>query len=1175
MKKSILPLNESERLNALESYSIMDSLPEEEYDSITKLASYICGTPIALISLLDENRQWFKSSVGLGATETARDISFCQYTIMGDEVYEVNNALKNEIFVNNPLVTGNPDIRFYAGAPLQDANGFNLGSLCVIDTKPRILSEEQKTALKLLANQVILLLDLRKKNVDLKNTQLEFKNFIELSKDLVCIANVDGTFRKVNPAFTIVLGYTKEELEGTPFVDFIHPEDLDKTYKEVEKLALGHKTVSFENRYLCKNGAYILLSWNTSPDTETGNLYCIARDITVEREQQESVVQTKNELTAILNASEFSIIATDLDGTVKQFNKGAENLLGYQADEVVGKATAAIFHVVNEVVKRSQELSEELGELVEPGFEVLFIKARKFGIADTHEWTYLRKDGTTFPILLSITAIKNSAGEITGYLGIAKDISKDKEAEQNLINSNILLDESQRIAKIGSWKYDVNTNNLVWSKGHYSIFELDELPENELNDAYRSRIYPEDLVILDELSENIIETGENFKISYRIVLPDGRIKQIVEIGQPFKNRRGEVIGMQGTIQDVTNEKRIEENLRNANKLLDESQRIAKIGSWKYDLVTSDLIWSKGHYQIFELEELPPDQLNAVARSRIHPDDLSILDESDKIMMETGDDFKINYRVLLPDNTIKQIREIGQPYRNEKGEIIGMQGTIQDVTKEKEAELKLINSNKLLDESQSIAKIGSWKFDLITRDLRWSKGHYQIYGLEELPSDELLIAYRDRIHPDDLITIDNIVANALDTGNDLHYNYRLLLPDGSLKYILGIGIANINDQGEIIGIQGTIQDITEKTLAEQIITEKAKEINDIRSALDESSIVTITDQKGVITFVNDKFCNISKYSREELMGQYHYLDNPHYKLNKFIKNIWTTIGNGRNWQGEILNVAKDGSFYWVYSTIVPFLDKKGKPYQYIAISSDITDQKKAQKTLNNALIDIEKKNRELDQFAYIVSHDLKAPLRAINNLSEWIMEDMPEMPDDVSANFGLLRGRVMRMENLINGVLDYSRIGKTSIEGQLTDLKKMLQLIVETIVPTEGYEVYIADTMPEIKIARILFEQIFTNLISNAVKYNDKPIGKIECLYKSLPNFHQFTIKDNGPGIAEEYHEKVFKVFQTIEARDKKESTGVGLSIVQKIIEEMGGTIYIESEEDKGASFIFTIPKNKK
>lgn len=165
-----------------------------------------------------------------------------------------------------------------------------------------------------------------------------------------------------------------------------------------------------------------------------------------------------------------------------------------------------------------------------------------------------------------------------------------------------------------------------------------------------------------------------------------------------------------------------------------------------------------------------------------------------------------------------------------------------------------------------------------------------------------------------------------------------------------------------------------------------------------------------------------------------------------------------------------------------------------------------------------------------------------------------------------------MENLINGVLEYSRIGRTKIEKETTDLKKMLHQIIDSIVPIEGFEVLIVDTIPVIETERILLQQVFSNLISNSVKYNDKAIGKIECLYEILPDSHQFTIKDNGPGIAEEYHKKVFEVFQTIEARDKKESTGIGLSIVKKIIEEKGGAIYIESENNKGTSFIFTLPK---
>lgn len=1043
MKKIPLPTNESERLTALESYSIMDTLPEKEYDAITQLASYICGTPIALVSLLDKERQWFKSSVGLGASETPREISFCQYAIMGEEVYEVTNALENKLFAANPLVTGNPDIRFYAGAPLKDSDGFNLGSLCVIDTVQRTLNTEQKNALKLLANQVVLLLQLRKKNADLNNTQKEFQNFIDLSKDLVCIANVDGLFYKVNPAFTSVLGYSKEELEGIPFVNFVHPDDLASTYREVEKLSNGELTISFENRYLCKNGEYVVLSWNTSPDPVTGNLYCIARDMTLENDQKEALVKTSSELSAILNSTEFSVIATDLEGTIKEFNKGAEIMLGYTAAEVVDKTSPAIAHVLDEVIKRSEELTVELGEKVLPGFDVFVVKARKLGIADSHQWTYVRKDGSTLPIQLSVTAIKNSEDEITGYLGIAKDITKEKEAQLNLVNSNKLLDESQSIAKTGSWKFDLITKDLIWSKGHYKIFEIDELAPNVLYEVYRNMLSPQDLALLDKEIEKSVATGLDFEFLNRIEFPDKRVKYILTLGEVIKNEAGEVIGAQGSIQDITEKTLVEQSLINSNKLLDESQSIAKIGSWKFDLATNDLVWSKAHYNIFELEELSSDRLFAAYRERIFPDDLKILDNLNLDKLDIDEDFKISYRIVLPGNRLKYILEIGKPIKNEKGKMIGLQGSIMDVT--------------------------------------------------------------------------------------------------------------------------------EKTLAEQKIAEKAKEINDIRSALDESSIVSITNKNGVFSFVNDNFCTISKYTKEELVGKDQRIISGDLSPD-FTSTIYKTIINGNIWKGEIRNLAKDGTYYWEKTTIVPFLDEKGKPYQYIAISADITDQKSAEENLKVALLNLGKTNKELDQFAYVVSHDLKAPLRAINNLSEWIAEDMPDMPEDVSANFDLLRGRVMRMENLINGVLDYSRIGRVEIEKETIDVKLMLGQIVDSIVPVEGFEVTIDESLPVIISQGILLQQVFSNLISNAVKYNDKPLGRIGCRYKSVSGFHQFSIKDNGPGIEEEYHEKVFKVFQTIEARDVKESTGIGLSIVKKIIEEIGGTIHIESEQNKGCSFIFTVPK---
>jgi PAS domain S-box-containing protein len=309
-----VPLNpkETARVAALHRYEILDTLPGPEFDDLTQLASMICGTPMAMISLVDDHRQWFKSKLGTTLQESPREHAFCNHTILQQDLLEVPNTQADERFRDNPMVTGYPEIRFYAGTPLTTPDGHNLGSLCVIDQVPRQLTTEQREALTRLGRQVM--------------AQLELRRSLRLLES-------QSAFQK-----------------------------------------------------------------------------------------------------AILEGANYSIISTDAAGTILTFNAGAEKLLGYQVSELAGRFTPALLHDPEEVAARAAELSRELGREIPPGFEVFVARARLHH-HEEREWTYLRKDGSRFPVLLSVTSLTGEHGQITGFLGIASDITDRKRVAVELLRA--------------------------------------------------------------------------------------------------------------------------------------------------------------------------------------------------------------------------------------------------------------------------------------------------------------------------------------------------------------------------------------------------------------------------------------------------------------------------------------------------------------------------------------------------------------------------------------------------------------------------------------------------------------------------------------------------------------------------------------------------------------------
>jgi two-component system sensor kinase FixL len=272
---------------------------------------------------------------------------------------------------------------------------------------------------------------------------------------------------------------------------------------------------------------------------------------------------------------------------------------------------------------------------------------------------------------------------------------------------------------------------------------------------------------------------------------------------------------------------------------------------------------------------------------------------------------------------------------------------------------------------------------------------------------------------------------------------------------------------------------------------------------------------------------------------------------------------------------DGGVRWIQATGRFDRDADGRPIRLRGISRDITERKQAEKQQAESLRKVSEINQELKDFAYVVSHDLKAPLRAIKTLADWLSTDYQDKLDEQGKeNLRLLSSRVDRMHNLIDGVLQYSRIGRTEQGTVPVDLRRLVPEIIDNLGTPEHIAIRVEPDLPTVEADATRITQVFQNLLSNAIKYMDKPQGNITVGCAEDDGLWTFSVADNGPGIARKDFERIFKLFQTLAPRDNSESTGVGLTVAKKIVEMYGGRIWVESEVGTGSTFFFTFPKQK-
>jgi PAS domain S-box-containing protein len=510
----------------------------------------------------------------------------------------------------------------------------------------------------------------------LKVAKYKLGRVLDSSLDMICAISADGIFSLVSRASEQILGYTPDEMIGKKFSDFIYPEDLSVTQYQIEHIMEGNLVPFIRNRYIHKSGRIVQMEWSARWDAESKLRYAVGRDVTEKMKMENALLSSEQKYRNLFDENPFPMIIWDFE-TKKILDCNATTLekYGYTREEFLALTIWDL---------RPEEDIPLLNEYVRD--------ESSYGPVHRRIWRHKKKNGELMMIDLK--------GQLIDYNGrraslvISNDVTERILAEEKLRETEAYLAEARRLAKMGNWNYDLHSDKVTWSDELYDVFGIDKHSFGESFDSFISLVHPEDkeLVISNNRQTRIL--GDPFTIEYRITTPSGEQKIIEEFGYGQKDTEGTVVRIFGTAQDITERKKAEQNIRDANQRYEYVTKATFDSVWDWDIPTHKVIWGENYYRIFGFKEDPAlsDIENILAR--IHHDEKEYLLNSINAALHSDAAYwEDEHRFLRSDGSYAFVSNNALIIRDKQGEAVRVIGAMQDITKQKEEEqhLRLLES----------------------------------------------------------------------------------------------------------------------------------------------------------------------------------------------------------------------------------------------------------------------------------------------------------------------------------------------------------------------------------------------------------------------------------------------------------------------------------------------------